>query len=414
MRDSKSFNISKQLIWEAWKQVKANKGSAGIDNQSIEEFEINLKDNLYKIWNRMSSGCYFPSPVLAVPIPKKSGGTRILGIPSISDRVSQTAAKMVLENKLELLFYNDSYGYRPGKSALDAIAVTKQRCWKYNWLVEFDIVGLFDNISHELLMKALRKHVDERWVLLYVERWLTAPLQNRDGSVIPRFKGTPQGGVVSPVLCNLFLHYVFDHWMTREFPNLKWARYSDDGIVHCMSKAQAYLLKDKLTARFRECGLELHPEKTCIVNCSGSRSSSPKEVNQFTFLGYTFKPRKTKNKKTGKIFNGFLPAVSDLAIKSMKREVKYKWRLKSKVQASLIDLARWVNPILQGWINYYGKHNIHEMRKLARFIDDHICIWARNKFQKLFRHRTRSYDWLRRVFSENSRLFVHWRYFKVY
>ena len=207
MKTAKPFDIPKQLVWEAYKEVKDNRGAAGVDKESIEVFETNLKDNLYRIWNRMSSGSYFPPPVKAVPIPKKSGGTRLLGVPTVSDRIAQTVVKKVLEPILEPVFDPNSFGYRPGRSAHDAIAITRQRCWHDDWVVEFDIKGLFDHIEHGLLMKALRHHCDIRWVLLYVERWLKAPLQHRSGELVPRDRGTPQGGVVSPLLANLFLHY---------------------------------------------------------------------------------------------------------------------------------------------------------------------------------------------------------------
>jgi len=232
MDKTKPFEISKQVVWKAYKRVKANQGAAGIDEESITKFEENLKDNLYKIWNRMSSGTYFPPPVKAVEIPKKSGGKRVLGIPTVADRVAQMVAKMYLEPEVEPHFLADSYGYRPGKSALDAVGVTRQRCWRYDWLLEFDIKGLFDNISHELLMRAVRKHTASKWLILYIERWLKAPFQTADGRLIERESGTPQGGIVSPVLANLFLHYAFDLWMARNRPQNPWARYADDGVAH--------------------------------------------------------------------------------------------------------------------------------------------------------------------------------------
>ena len=224
LKKARSFEISQKVVVEAWKQVKANQGAAGVDKQSIADFEKNLKKNLYRIWNRMSSGSYMPPPVKAVAIPKKTGGERVLGIPSVSDRVAQTVWKLYFEPTVEPYFHQDSYGYRPGKSALDAVEVTRKRCWKYDWVLEFDIRGLFDNIDHELLMKTVRWHTLERWLLLYVERWLKAPFQKDDGTLVERAKGTPQGGVVSPVLANRFLHWVFDAWMKRNYPALPLCR----------------------------------------------------------------------------------------------------------------------------------------------------------------------------------------------
>ena len=268
----KRYDIPKTLIWEAWLHVKANQGAAGIDAETIERFENKLGDNLYKLWNRMSAGSYFPPPVKAVPIPKKSGGVRILGIPTVADRIAQTAIKMWLEPRLDPIFHEDSYGYRPGKSALTAIAVTRRRCWDTDWVVEFDIRGLFDNLDHDLLMTALRKHCQEPWILLYVERWLKAPMQTTDRQILERDRGTPQGGVVSPILANLFLHYAFDLWVTRHLPGVRFARYADDAVLHCKSKRQAEYVLDCIRERFRACKLELHPGKTRIVYCKGHQS----------------------------------------------------------------------------------------------------------------------------------------------
>ena len=235
---TKPFTVPKALVWKAFQHVKANQGSSGVDKQSIEQFEQNLSKNLYKIWNRMSSGTYFPPAVKGVEIPKKQGGTRLLGVPTVSDRIAQMVVKLVLEPKVEPHFCTDSYGYRPDKSAIDAVAITRQRCWKYKWLLEFDIRGLFDNIDHELLMKAVKKHVDTNWIILYIERWLTAPMQMPDGKIINRTCGTPQGGVVSPILSNLFLHYVFDVWMCRNYNKIR-------GVVMLMMELYTVILRQK-------------------------------------------------------------------------------------------------------------------------------------------------------------------------
>ncbi|WP_218673509.1 group II intron reverse transcriptase/maturase [Chromobacterium haemolyticum] len=263
---TKPFDIPKALIWKAliWKAfqcVKANGGAAGVDRESIEQFESRLGDNLYKLWNRLCSGSYLPPPVKGVPIPKKSGGVRMLGVPTVADRVAQTAVKLLLEPQIDPMFHPNSYGYRPGRSAHDAIALVRRRSWKYDWVVEFDIKGLF----HDLVMRALKKHCQTPWALLYVERWLKAPMQTADGALLERTRGTPQGGVVSPLLANLFLHYAFDVWVARNLRSVRFCRYADDGVVHCKSLAQAKLALDRIGERFRECGLELHPGKTRIV-----------------------------------------------------------------------------------------------------------------------------------------------------
>ena len=250
MKTTKSYDISKHDVVRAWKLVKANKGAAGVDGETIEQFESNLKGNLYKLWNRMSSGSYFPPAVKTVAIPKKSGGERKLGIPTVSDRVAQMVVKLHFEPLVEPYFHMDSYGYRPNKSAHQALAVTRKRCWRYNWVLEFDIKGLFDNIDHDLLMKAVRKHTDNRWQLLYIERWLTGPIQAEDGTVSNRTRGVPQGGVVSPVLSNLFMHYVFHMWMERSFPGTPFCRYADDGLAHCQ-------------VRQKQIGLSLNWQQGC-------------------------------------------------------------------------------------------------------------------------------------------------------
>lgn len=356
MEKTKPFEIPKSLVMQAYKLVKSNAGASGVDGQSLADFDDKLKNNLYKIWNRMSSGSYFPPPVKAVPIPKKSGGTRVLGVPTVSDRIAQMVVKLILEPEVEKHFLPDSYGYRPNKSALEAIGVTRQRCWRDDWVLEFDIKGLFDNISHELLMKAVRKHIKDKWILLYIERWLSVPMQMEDGSLVSRGKGTPQGGVISPVLSNLFMHYAFDKWMQRSFPDVLWCRYADDGLLHCKSERQAKLLRRALEVRFEDCGLEVHPEKTKIVYCKDGSRKEEYTNKSFDFLGYTFRARKVKNSKTNNNFIGFTPAVSKHASKSMRAKTrKYNWR--NRTDLNLVDIAKVYNPIIQGWINYYGKYN---------------------------------------------------------
>ena len=318
---TKSFAITKRQVYDAWKCVKANRGGAGIDEENIAAFEKNLSRNLYAIWNRMASGSYFPPPVKEVGIPKKSGGIRILRVPTVGDRVAQTVVKDFLVKLLEPHFDPDSYGYRPGRSAKDAIRVTRQRCWKHDWVIEFDIKGAFDNLDHVLLMKALRKHTDCKWVLLYVERWLKAPSVSESGEINARDRGTPQGGVVSAVLMNLFMNYAFDRWMRRDVTSCPFARYADDAVVHCFSERQALLVKRLLVERFAACGLELHPEKTRIVYCKDSSRLGEYPQVQFTFLGFTFRPRRAMS-RTGKLFTSFLPGASRQALKGMRQQIR--------------------------------------------------------------------------------------------
>jgi RNA-directed DNA polymerase len=404
---TKPFDIPKQLVVEAWETVKANAGSAGVDRQSIDDFERNLKDNLYKLWNRMSSGSYFPPPVKAVSIPKKSGGQRILGVPTVSDRVAQTVVTLAFEPLVEPYFLPDSYGYRPNKSALDAVGITRQRCWEYDWVLEFDIVGLFDHLPRDLLLKAVHKHTDCGWILLYIERWLAAPTQLPDGELMLRISGTSQGGVASPVLSNLFMHYAFDKWMQINHPLIPWCRYADDGLLHCKTERQAKEMLEVLTRRFAECGLQLHPDKTRIIYCKDSNREKKHRNTSFDFLGYTFRPRGAKNKNTDKLFLSFLPAVSNRAKKSMREKTKqYKWHLRSDL--SLEDIALRANPVLQGWINYYGRYYPTELKSVGEHFNAVLVNWAMRKYKKLRTSYVRAAEYIERSAQYRPKLFAHW------
>lgn len=405
MSKTKSFDISKQLVFEAFKKVKANKGAAGVDGQEIKDFERRLKDNLYKIWNRMSSGTYFPKPVLRVEIPKPDGRTRPLGIPTVTDRVAQMTAKMVLEPSLEEVFHEDSYGYRPNKSAERAIKVTRERCWRFDWVIDLDIKGFFDNLDHALLMKAVRKHAREKWIILYVERWLQAPAQLRDGTINTPEKGTPQGGVISPLLANLFLHYAFDIWMDREFPENPFARYADDVVVHCRSLAEAERLKESVTARMSECHLELHPAKTKIVYCKDDNRRGDYDCTRFDFLGFTFRARTAKNKK-GQLFNGFNPAVSAKSRKAFSDKLR-SLKIHRRSDLSVFDISKWVNPMLRGWVNYFGCVNKSETDFIFKLFNSILYRWARRKYRRL-RSRKAFFDFVRRGTKLFPDLFIHW------
>ncbi len=408
MHTTKSFSIPKQMFVEAYKLVKANAGVAGVDKESLEDFEKDLKNNLYKIWNRMSSGSYFPPPVKGVYIPKKSGGKRLLGIPTVSDRIAQMVVKLQFEPDVEPFFLEDSYGYRPNKSALDAIGVTKKRCWRYDWVLEFDIKGLFDNIPWELLMKAVRKHTKERWVLLYIERWLKAPIQRGNGETVVRKRGTPQGGVISPILSNLFLHYVFDKWMGKAHPHNPWCRYADDGLVHCKSEEQAKRVLKELRLRFEECGLELHPEKTKIVYCKDGQRKKKYSRTSFDFLGYTFRPRIVKNSKRDNLFISFTPGASKTALKSMRQKIRsMDWR--NRTDLNLNALAKRCNPVLNGWLNYYGKYRRSEMYAVWRHFNKTLVAWAERKYKRFRGRKTRAAKFLKEIAGKEPGLFVHWR-----
>ena len=402
----KPFRIERREVYEAYKAVKSAKGGAGADGQTIEDFEADLEGNLYRIWNRMSSGSYFPPPVFAVAIPKKTGGERILGVPPVSDRIAQMVAKQYIEPGLDAVFLEDSYGYRPRKSALDAVGVTRKRCWKYDWVLEFDIKGLFDNISHELLLKAVKRHVSCRWVLLYIERWLKAPML-KDGKLIERVRGTPQGGVISPVLSNLFLHYAFDLWMKRTLPDLPWCRYADDGLVHCRTEQEAVAVKAMLQERFAACELEMHPTKTKIVYCRDANRQGPYPNVKFDFLGYCFRPRKVKS-STGKLFCSFSPAVSPSALKAMRETIR-DLNIRRRTDVSMVTIARKLNPILRGWMGYYGRYTPSALTQLHAYVNQTLHAWVMRKFKRFHGRKTRAGKFLKRVARNNVGLFVHWR-----
>jgi len=407
MTETKPFCISKQAVWDAWKLVRANQGACGVDGQSIADFEKNLKGNLYKLWNRMSSGSYFPPPVRLVNIPKPGGGgERTLGIPTVADRVAQMVAKLYLEPLVEPIFHNDSYGYRPGKSALDAVGQARQRCWRNDWVLDLDIKGFFDNIDHSLMMRAVRKHTDCPWLLLYIERWLKASAIDSEGHVVCRDRGTPQGGVVSPLLANIFLHHVFDKWMAEQFPHIPFERYADDIVVHCKSKAQSLFIRQKIEERLKTCKLTAHPEKTKIVYCKDEDRRGNHEHESFDFLGYTFRPRCAKNRR-GKFFVSFLPAISNTAAKSVRAEMR-SWRVPLRSDKSLEDIARMFRAQLSGWLAYYGKFYPSGLYPTWRTFNRRLVRWAQKKYKR-YRHQRKATHWLRRIARREPQLFLHWQ-----
>ena len=393
---TKPYSIPKQLVWKAYQRVKANRGAAGVDGETLAVFEKDLKRNLYKVWNRMASGSYFPPPVRLVEIPKDNGGTRPLGIPTVADRVAQTVVKMVLEPVVEPVFHADSYGYRPGRSALEAVGVARKRCWDADWVIDLDIQAFFDSLPHDLVERAVAHHTDLPWVRLYIARWLRAPVQHPDGTREERTKGTPQGGVVSPLLANLFLHYAFDRWMQRTFPSLRFERYADDAIVHCRSEQQARVVVEAIRGRFVQCGLQLHPTKTRIVYCKDDDRPGQYEHVTFDFRGYTFQPRRAKNRR-GEFFVGFLPAISTKAAKAIRRTIR-EWRMAStRNNQRLEDLARLTNPAVRGWMHYYGHYYRSQCVQILRHLNVALAAWARRKYKRLRRRPRASMHWLRRI-----------------
>jgi len=408
LSETKPFSISKQVVWDAYKRVKANKGAAGIDEESIADFENNLKGNLYKIWNRMSSGSYFPPPVRVVEIAKKDGGQRKLGVPTVSDRIAQMVAKLYFEPQVDAYFHPDSYGYRPGKSAIEAIETARQRCWRFDWVLDLDIKAFFDEIDHELLMRAVRKHTDCRWLLLYIKRWLKAPAQLEDGTLVSRGKGSPQGSVISPLLANLFLHYAFDEWMRRNHSSIPFERYADDILVHCKSEGQARWIKSAIEKRLQQCRLQLHPQKTKIVYCKDLSRRGNYSNEKFDFLGYTFRPRLSKSRK-GEFFVNFSPAVGDEAAKSMRRAIR-GWRIHRMSDKSIEDISRIFNPVLRGWLNYYGRFYKSALYPIFDQLNCALKRWAMRKYKKLRGRQRRARYWLGRIACREPMLFAHWRY----
>lgn len=406
MNKTKPFEISRDIVWEAYRKVKANKGCAGVDDVSMKDFEENLDRNLYKIWNRMSSGCYFPSPVRVVEIPKGEKGVRRLGIPNILDRVAQMIVKIYLEPVVNPTFHEDSYGYRPNKSALDAVAKARQMCWKYDWVIDLDIKGFFDNIDHSLMMAIVRKHTEEKWILLYIERWLKAPAQEKGGEIVERNTGTPQGGVISPLLANMFLDYVFDNWMKTNHPNIPFERYADDVIIHCHIEDEPKSLLKAIRKRFEEFKLQLHPKKTKIVYCKDANRAGDYCNKKFDFLGFTFKLRSAKN-KYGKLFVSFVPAISQKAAKAIRATIR-GWKIGRRSDRSIEDIAKLINSTVRGWINYYGKFHKTALQPIFRKIETSLIKWVMRKFKNCRAHFLRAVRLLGRIAESKPSLMTHW------
>ena len=407
--ETKSVPISKTMIWEAYKKVKANKGGAGVDQISMEEFDADRSKHLYKLWNRMASGSYFPPAVKEVEIAKKDGKTRKLGIPTISDRIGQMVIKDYLEPRFEAIFSNNSYGYRPKRNAHQALAVVRKNCRLTNWVIDLDIKGFFDNIDHGKLLIALEKHVSEKWCLFYIKRWLNAPVLKQSGKLIKKHgKGTPQGGVISPLLANLFLHYAMDKWLELKHKSVNFVRYADDAIIHCKSKAHAEWLLKKLSERLNACGLELHPEKTKLIYCRDYRRQGAHPVVKFDFLGYSFQPRTTKSPRTGKLFLGYDCAISISSKKRIADKMK-ELDIVGLTYKSIVGVAQFLNPYIRGWVNYFGKFRKHEMNSIFQLLRKRLIRWARRRYKRYKTSVNRAYRWFETVRKQFPTLFYHWQ-----
>lgn len=411
MNKVKSFTIPKMEVWNAYLSVKRSKGGAGFDEQTMEEFEHDLKNNLYKIWNRLSSGSYFPTPVLKVEIPKSNGKLRELGIPTIEDRIAQTVIKGKLEKIVEPHFHKDSYGYRPNKSALMALETTRKRCWRDNWVLDLDMEKFFDTLDHELVLRAVRKFTESKLILLYVERWLKVDVVNKDGARLSRASGTPQGGVISPLFANIFMHLAFDSWMENKYPSVHFERYADDIVVHCRSHNQLKMVQSEIKLRLEKCRLKLNEEKTRVVYCKDTNRKGNWPCQSFTFLGYCFRPRSARNKE-GKLFVSFSPGISQKASKSIRDDLRSHRGLRKISDFNIKELSKCLNPVIRGWVTYFTRFNKSAMNSVFNYINYRILKWAIKKYKRFKGRVNKANKWLKKIHSHNPSLFAHWTVWK--
>lgn len=409
----KSQPIGKRQVWDAFQAVKKNGGSAGVDNIAIADIESRAAEYLYPLWNRMASGSYMPVPVREVLIDKEDGKKRALGIPTVLDRVAQEVIRKELEMIVEPHFSVNSFGYRPGKSQHQAVKQCEENCQKFNWAIDLDIKGFFDNIDHRLLIRAVKRFTTSKHILMYVKRWLNAPVQKRDGSLEPKQgKGTPQGGVISPLLANIFLYFAFDTWFEETFPECTYERYADDIIIHCKFFKESLNVLAAVKQRMKRCKLEIKQEKSNIVYCKRNQKNHPPfkpKYVKFDFLGFAFQPRWVKG-WLGKWHLGFTPAISNKRRKRIGQTL-YKMKIHRMVQFSLQDIANRLEPKIRGWINYYGKFRFSEMRKVFRVLNYRLMMWVRNKYRRFRKKiKTHAFRWLSNIAKSFPNLFLHWHY----
>lgn len=404
----KSVPITRWKVYDGYKRVKSSSGGAGVDKMTIVQLDGDLENLLYKLWNRLSSGSYFPPEVRRAYIPKGKKGYRPLGIPTVLDRIAQSVLKDYCEPRLEAIFSERSYGFRPGRSAHDALKQVRTNCWRYDWVIDMDIKGYFDMISHDLLLKAVEKHFSEKWVRLYISRWLKAGILHADGTREGRQSGTPQGGVISPLLSNLFLHYVFDRWMEIHHSGQDFVRYADDIIVHCKTETEAEGLLEQIKERLKACGLEIHPEKTKIVYCKDSkRRENSDRPQKFTFLGYDFKPRKKWNRTNKSSFTGFDLGISHHS-KMRIRQIVSRCLKKGLMSSRIEDIAKQLDPKIRGWYMYYGKFNPNALGTIWNWLNYKLVRWLLRRMKR-FKLGSRSANkWFRQLYERDSNLFFHW------
>lgn len=408
---STTVPITQEMVKAAYRKVKANQGSAGVDNESLEMYQADLRNNLYVLWNRLSSGSYFPKPVKEVIIPKANGSKRVLGIPTVSDRIAQQVIKSYLEPRLEAEFHNNSYGYRPLKSAHGAVDAVQENVRQYAWVIDMDIKSFFDEVNHELLLKALDNHVTENWIKMYIKRWLESSSQQTNGTLILKNgNGTPQGGVISPLLSNLFLHYVLDKWLSKYYPQIAFVRYADDIVVHCNNEEEAKYILDAIRQRLQECKLRLNEEKTKIVYCQDYRRKKNDYKKKFDFLGFTFKPQSTASNKGG-MFLGYGCSISQ----SAQTRIVTGWKKQNFHQQSTLtiqDIATRINPQMRGVICYYGKYKIWELQRLMRHFHYRLAKWVLNKYKGLNGSLKKAHQWVEDIRVNYPTMFYHWTIFK--
>jgi group II intron reverse transcriptase/maturase len=403
---TKPLPISMEMVEKAYKKVKSNKGSAGVDKVSIQQFEENLAGNLYKLWNRMASGSYFPPAVKEQEIKKDNGKIRKLGIPTVLDRIAQQVIKEYLEPRLEKEFHESSFGYRPLKSAHQALTCVRENVRKYAWVIDLDITAFFDNVDHEKLVKALDRHAEERWVKMYVKRWLEAPIAKANGVMQEKQGiGTPQGGVISPLLANLYLHYTFDKWMEIHFPDIPFVRYADDIVIHCTSEKQSLFVLYKIKERLSQCNLSIHPDKTNVVYCKDYRRNLTGKKVKFDFLGFSFRPE-SKPSKHGGMFLGYDCEISKKSYSKIVDELK---RLRFHVWAeSWQHIADVLNSKIRGWVQYYDKFRYRTLTKVFHRLHLRLMKWIMNRFKRFKTSRKRALNYLKFIHRKYSYLFYHW------
>lgn len=401
----KTVPIEYSQVVNAYRKVKKGGKAAGIDNESWDKFDKNVEGNLYVIWNRMSSGSYHPQAVREVEIPKRDGKMRKLGIPTLRDRIAQHVVKDYMEKRIDVLFHENSYGYRPLKNAHQAIEQVRQNCYKQDWVIDMDIRKFFDEIDHDLMIKAVEHVIEEKWVKMYVERWLRMAVQKQDGTLQPRAgKGTPQGGVISPLLANLYLHFTLDVWLSKDYPQVNFVRYADDIVVHGTSKAEAEKVLEAIKGRLAEVRLQIKEEKTQIAYGKDYRRKGRHDVVKFEFLGFSYQPRARKSIRDGRSFTAFAAEISQSnqkRIREVIREVKL-WR---NTEVEMPDIAKLLNAKLRGWIAYYGKYSIRSLRNTLMMIDRRLIKWLRIKHKIGYR---KSVAKLNTIKQANPALFYHW------